>query len=231
VLEAVRSGRARRVIASRSAHATPGMRELLEEADRAGVQVETSDPAALPALGIGDHQGVAAVVAPIEELHDRGFASASFGPDAIAVVLDGVTDPQNLGACARAAEAAGVAVLVVRTRRAAPLSPAAVNASAGALFHLTVARVTNLSRAIGHLKDKGFLVVGLDHRAPTTIQEEERPSGPLALVVGAEDVGLSRLVRESCDLLLAIPMRGRTRSLNAAAALAVGLFGFALRGR
>jgi len=92
-----------------------------------------------------------------------------------------------------------------------------------------VARVPNLTRAIGHLKDQGFSVVGLDHRAAMTIYQAPVPERPLALVVGSEDRGISRLVGEACDLTVSIPMAGRTASLNAATALAVGLFGYALR--
>jgi 23S rRNA (guanosine2251-2'-O)-methyltransferase len=163
------------------------------------------------------------------ELDQRGLASSSFDRDAMVVVLDGITDPQNLGACARSAEAAGAAMLVTRRRRAAPLSPGALRASAGALFHLPVARVANVTRALQTLQERGFHVIGLDHRARTDIHSAPSPPRPVALVVGAEDVGLSRLVRESCDELVAIPMAGRTSSLNASAALAVALFGYVLR--
>jgi 23S rRNA (guanosine2251-2'-O)-methyltransferase len=104
-----------------------------------------------------------------------------------------------------------------------------VRASAGALLHLPVARVTNLSKAVDHLKERGFFVVGLDHRAEVSIHQAPVPHRPLALVVGAEDTGVSRLVRERCDQLVSIPMPGRTGSLNASAALAVALFGYALR--
>jgi 23S rRNA (guanosine2251-2'-O)-methyltransferase len=190
--------------------------------------VQWVDREAIDALDLPGHQGVAVFVRPRPEMDERALGSMPFGPQALVVVLDGITDPQNLGACARSAEAAGAAVLVVRARRAAPLTAAAVRASAGALLHLPVARVPNLTRALERLKDRGFFVAGLDaggvdmRRAPT-------PGRPLVLVVGSEGQGLSRLVREHCDALVAIPMVGRTASLNASAALAAGLFGFALR--
>jgi 23S rRNA (guanosine2251-2'-O)-methyltransferase len=120
-------------------------------------------------------------------------------------------------------------MLVARRDRAAPLTPAALRASAGALFSLPVARVTNLVRALEHLRDLGFTLAGLDHGAEVDLHGAPDPVRPLAIVVGAEDVGLSRLVRESCDLLLSIPMKGRVGSLNASAALSVALFGYALR--
>jgi 23S rRNA (guanosine2251-2'-O)-methyltransferase len=202
---------------------------VLAEAESKGIAVEWVHPSAIESLGLRGHQGVAALVGRPSELDERGLSTASFDPDALVVVLDGITDPQNLGASVRSAEAAGAAMLVTRKRRAAPLSPGAVKASAGALFHLPVARVANIARALDTLKDRGFYVVGLDQRAPSDIHQAAPPPRPLALVVGAEDVGLSRLVRESCDELVAIPISGRTSSLNAAAALAVALFGYALR--
>lgn len=229
MVEAITSGRARRVLAVAGVHTTEGMRELLDAARRTGVDLETTNEGALAALGLEDHQGVAAVVTPVSVLDERALRTTSFGSDGMVVLLDGITDPQNFGASARAAEAAGADMLIVRKRRAAPLSGAAIKASAGALFHLPVARVPNLPRAVDHLKDRGFFVVGLDHEAPTSIHDAEPPGRPLALVLGAEDVGLSRLVRESCDVLLSIPMAGKTGSLNAASALAVGLFAYALR--
>ena len=227
--EAVRAGKAREILVGRSAQQTKGLRELLAEADRAGVPVRRVERPVLEAFGLGDAaQGVAAVVDPPAELDEHQLRTRTFATDALVVVLDGITDPQNFGASARSAEAAGAELLMVRKRRAAPLSPAAFKASAGALLHLPVARVANLTRSLDWLKDQGFAVVGLDAsgeamwRAPT-------PDRPLALVVGAEGEGLSRLVREACDRLVAIPMLGRTASLNAAAALSVALFGYANR--
>ncbi len=228
VTEAVRSGRARRVLVAKGGRKTEGLREMLAEVDARQIPLEWVELESLAELGVRDHQGVVATVTPPQELDDAALAEFDFPPDALVVVLDGITDPQNLGAAARSAEAAGVALLVSRRHRAAPLTSSAVRASAGALLHLPLARVTNLTRTIQALKDRGFFVVGLDQEAPRTIHEEPRPPRPLALVLGSEDTGLSRLVGEACDVLVAVPMRGRTASLNASVALAVGLFGFAL---
>lgn len=213
----------------RGSRGSEGLRSVLGEAEAAGLAVERVDPGAIESLGVRDHQGVAAIVDLPRELEERGLNSAALEPDALVVVLDGITDPQNFGACVRSAEAAGAAMLITRKRRAAPMSAGAVKASAGALFHLPVARVANISRALEGLKERGFHVVGLDLGAPSDIHGAPAPPRPLALVVGAEDVGLSRLVRESCDELIAIPMAGRVSSLNASAALAVALFAYALR--
>jgi len=214
---------------AREAKSSPGLTQLLDAAREAGVPVEDVPRSRIDALGVEDHQEVAAIVRPAPDLDERALSQAAFDPDALAVLLDGVTDPQNLGAAARAAEAAGAAMLITRTRRAAPVSPAAIRASAGALLHLPHARVANLPRAIERLKERGFLVIGLDERAPRSIHEAPPPPRPLLLVVGSEGAGMSRLVREACDELVSIPMAGKVGSLNAAAALAVALFGFALR--
>jgi 23S rRNA (guanosine2251-2'-O)-methyltransferase len=155
----------------------------------------------------------------------------SFSDDAVVVVLDGITDPQNLGAAARSAEAAGASALVTRTRRAADVTSAAVRASAGALLHLPHARVANIPRALGRLQDAGFWVVGLDGAAPDTIYDERCPAGRVVLVVGSEGAGMTRLTRERCDALVSLPLAGRVASLNAAASLAAALYGYVLLGR
>lgn len=228
VAEALRANVALRVLAD--AGAPPqGLGPILAEARALGIEVEAVDRGALDRRAGPRHQGVMAVVRPPTLLDDRALDRSDFPADALVVMLDGIEDPQNLGACARSAEAAGVAVLVVRDRRGAPVTPAAVRASAGALLHLPVARVTNLARVLHRLKERSFTVVGLDHEASRTIQAGPPPGRPLVMVVGAEGAGLSRLVREACDELVAIPMAGSVGSLNASAALAVGLFGYAMR--
>jgi 23S rRNA (guanosine2251-2'-O)-methyltransferase len=119
-------------------------------------------------------------------------------------------------------------MLVTRTHRAAGVTPAAVRASAGALLHVPQARVANIARAVERLQDAGFTAIGLDGAATRTIYEEPCPQGRVALVVGSEGSGISRLVRERCDLLVALPMRGRVGSLNVSASLAAALYGYVL---
>ncbi len=164
-------------------------------------------------------------------MSERDLTEFPFGDDAVVVVLDGITDPQNLGAAARSAEAAGAAVLVTRTKRAADATPAAVRASAGALLHLPHARVVNIARTLARLKDTGFWVIGLDGDATTTVYDDACPSGRVAIVVGSEGEGMSRLVRERCDLLVRLPMAGRVGSLNASASLAAVLYSYVLPSR
>jgi 23S rRNA (guanosine2251-2'-O)-methyltransferase len=232
VLEAIVAGRVSEVRVASSARSTPGMRELLDAARSGGVPVRTVDRGELDALA-SSHQGVAATTRSSAglELGERGLAQHRFGDDAVVVVLDGVMDPQNVGAAARSAEAAGAEMLVTRVRRAGGVTPAAIGASAGALMHLPHARVANIPRALKRLQAVGFQVVGLDDAADRSVYEEPCPSGPVALVVGGEGTGLSRLARESCDRLVALPMLGRVGSLNASASLAAALYAYVLPSR
>jgi 23S rRNA (guanosine2251-2'-O)-methyltransferase len=196
----------------------------------AGIAVRRVAAASLAELA-DDPGGVVARVRPRDgsrEVGEAELAAYPFDDEAIVVVLDGIEDPQNLGAAARSAEAAGVAMLVNRTRRAAEATPAAIRASAGALEHLPQARVANIPRAIGRLQDAGFFVVGLDDAAPATIYDEPCPRGKIAVVVGSEGSGMSRLARERCDALVSLPVRGKVASLNAAASLAACLYAYVL---
>jgi 23S rRNA (guanosine2251-2'-O)-methyltransferase len=224
-VEAVRSGLATEVLIGRGAKVTIALRELLDAAAAARTPVREADRAELDRLAI-DHHGVVARVRSPAELSERDLATWPFEDTAVVVVLDGVDDPQNLGAAARSAEAAGVSMLVSRTRRAAPVTAASVRASAGALLHLPHARVANIARALARLKDAGFTVVGLDERAERSVYDDPAPHGRVAVVVGSEGQGLARLTRESCDVLVSLPTRGRIGSLNASAALAAVLFAY-----
>ncbi len=234
VVEALRAGQVREVLVATGARDTQGLRAVREAARAAKVPVRATDRRELDGLA-HDHRGVVARTvsgrAGRTQMGERDLATFPFGPDAIVVVLDGITDPQNLGAAARTAEAVGAAALVTRARRAAGVTPAAVRASAGALEHLPHAVVANIARALARLQEAGFSVVGLDEGAPGTIFDEACPDGRVAVVIGSEGEGLSRLVREHCDLLVALPTKGRVGSLNASAALAAALYGFVLPAR
>ncbi len=233
VVEAIRAGRVSDVLVAPGVRETQGLRAVLDAAAAAGIEMRDADRTELDRLA-ADHQGVVARLrddARPRELGERELGTFPFADDALAVVLDGITDPQNFGAAARSAEAAGASVLVTRTRRAADVTPAAVRASAGALLHLRLARVANIPRALGRLQDAGFTVVGLDGEADASIFDEPCPDGRVALVVGSEGQGMSRLVRERCDVLVALPMHGRVGSLNASASLAGALYGYVLASR
>jgi 23S rRNA (guanosine2251-2'-O)-methyltransferase len=230
--EAVRAGQARELLVARGARGSQGLRAVLEAARAAGVPVREVDRTELDGMA-PDPQGVVAVVSTASPpaLGERELAEFPFSDDAVVVVLDGITDPQNLGAAARSAEAAGAAVLVSRVHRAAGVTPAAIRASAGALLHLPHARVANIPRAIQRLQDAGFFVVGLADEAEHDVYAEPCPAGRVAVVVGSEGEGLARLTRERCDALMRLPMHGRVGSLNASASLAAALYAYVLPSR
>lgn len=234
VVEALRAGQVREVLVAVGARDTQGLRAVREAARAAKVPVRATDRRELDRLA-DDHRGVVARTvggrAVRSSMGERDLATLPFGPDAIVVVLDGITDPQNLGAAARTAEAAGAAAFVTRARRAAGVTPAAVRASAGALEHLPHAVVANIARALARLQEVGFSVVGLEGSATRSIFDAPCPDGRVAVVIGSEGTGMSRLVRERCDLLVALPVKGRIGSLNASAALAAVLYGFVLPAR
>jgi 23S rRNA (guanosine2251-2'-O)-methyltransferase len=227
VLEAVRAGAAREILVAEEARSITGLREAIEAAGARGVPVRRIPMDALQdRAGDVDHQGVLARVHPPAAMEESALFAMSWRVDALVVVLDGVTDPRNVGAVARSAEAAGSSALVLRRRRGAGLTPAAMKASAGALVHLPVAVVANVPRAIRRLREAGFWVVGLDEGGSSTVQDAAPPPGRLALVLGNEGAGLSRLARRECDELVRIPMRGRVSSLNVSVAAGVALFAF-----
>ena len=169
------------------------------------------------------HQGVVARVGPYPY---SGLEEILATPDPLAVVLDGVTDPRNLGAVLRAADGAGASGVVVPKDRAAGVTPAAVKASAGASEHVRVARETNLRRALERMKEAGVWVYAAEDaaRVRATVYTDLDLSGPVALVLGSEGRGIRRLVREGCDGTVSIPMRGAVSSLNISVAAAVLLF-------
>ena len=230
VLEAIRAGVAGRVMVARGARSTEGLRDVLSAAEEAVIPVDEVERVELDRLA-NDHRGVVATVRIRSPLGERELARWPFGELDVVVVLDGITDPQNLGAAARSAEAAGAAMLVTRERRSADVTDAAIRASAGALLHLPRARVANIPRALARLREAGFTVVGLDERAERTVFEEDQPAGRVAIALGSEGEGLARLTREACDVLVRLPMRGRVGSLNSSASLAAALYAFVVPGR
>ncbi|HEV3474041.1 MAG TPA: 23S rRNA (guanosine(2251)-2'-O)-methyltransferase RlmB [Actinomycetota bacterium] len=229
-LEAVRSGLAVEIIVAEGNRSTPGLRELLDAADRAGTPVRRVSSERVEEMA-GDvrHQGVVTRVRLASPLSEQELGARDWAADEVVVVLDGVTDPHNLGAVARTVEAAGAGAMVVRRARGGALGATAMKASAGALVHLPVAEVPNIPRALERLKQAQFWVVGLDAEGDNRVGESEPPPGRVALVAGSEGEGLSRLVRETCDELVSIPMRGRVSSLNVAVAAGIALFVYVSR--
>lgn len=222
VIEALRAGRVRRVRVG--PRRDRRIDDAIALARAARVAVERIDlPALDRAARGGVHQGIVAELAPLED-HSLQAIVAAAAPDApLIVVLDGVVDPHNVGAIIRTADAAGVHGLVRQARRAAALDGAAAKASAGAFAHIRLATVVNIARAVDELKDAGVWTVGL---AGDAAEPYDRVDFTLAtaLVFGAEGTGLRRLVRDRCDRLVSIPMKGAVSSLNVSVAAGVTLF-------
>jgi 23S rRNA (guanosine2251-2'-O)-methyltransferase len=204
------------------------MERLLAQCREAGVRVRQESREQLTLVAqTPAHQGVVAYVRPqeslsIEDLFERDPGTKA-GAARLLLALDGVEDPQNLGALLRVADGAGVDGIVLTERRSAPMSPVAVKASAGASEHLRIARVVNLVRALEELKRQNLWIIGLDERGETDYDQFDL-TGNCVLVLGREGAGLHDLVRRTCDHLLRIPMAGGVNSLNVSAAGAVVLY-------
>jgi 23S rRNA (guanosine2251-2'-O)-methyltransferase len=221
VLEALRSGRVTevRVLERGSAR----LAEVVKVAEREHVGVRQVSAAELDRAARGGvHQGVVAELRDASSVSVEDLVVEATGAPLI-VVLDGIEDPHNLGAILRTADAAGASGVVRQSRHAAPLGGATAKASAGAVAHVRIAEVVNIARALEQLKNAGVWTVGLAGDAPQPYDAIDY-SLPTALVVGAEGTGLRRLVRERCDWLVSIPMRGHVQSLNVSVAAGIALF-------
>ncbi len=201
-------------------------RELLDEAAGLGVRVQAMDPHTLKRrLGAARHQGVVARVRPRGAPTEGQLPALleGLGGPALILVLDGITDPHNLGACLRSAEAAGADLVIAPADRAAPITAAVRKVASGAAERIPVLSVKNLARALRRLKDHGIWVQGTDGHAALSLYELDL-TAPTALVMGAEGRGLRRLTRELCDHLVSLPMAGAVESLNVSVAAGVCLF-------
>jgi 23S rRNA (guanosine2251-2'-O)-methyltransferase len=235
----VKGGRVSKIFAAPSLHADKRVEKIRVLAKQRNIPVVECERRKLDQMLGADqaHQGVAAQLSPVEywELEDllklleREIAQKTADDAAtrqevlnqFAVgILDGIEDPHNLGAIIRVAECAGIKALLVPERRSASLTSVVAKTSAGAIATLPIVRITNLVRTIEKLKEFGFWIAGLDGEARETCYQADL-ARPLAIVVGSEGKGLSRLVREHCDMMLKIPMYGKTESLNASVAAAI----------
>jgi len=210
----------------------PRFLQLLREAKSGGVLVEEVTWSRLGQLTNGAvHQGIVMQAAAADTL-DLGSlidGCRDLGEPPLLMALDGITDPHNLGAIVRSAEALGAHGLVLPQRRSAGLTGSVAKVAAGALEHLPVARVVNLNRALDSLKNEGYRVIGLAGEGSVALSEADL-DGPLVVVTGSEGDGLSMLTRKHCDQLVRIPIRGATPSLNASVATAMVLYEVARRG-
>jgi 23S rRNA (guanosine2251-2'-O)-methyltransferase len=201
--------------------------EIVQLARARGIAVRFEDRGQLDRLAnTRDHQGVVAIAAAraaatLEDI--LSAANQSKSQQGLIVLLDGVEDPHNLGAIIRTALAAGAHGVVVPERRAVGLTDTVARASAGALVHLPVAKVTNLSRAMEDLKEAGYWLVGLDEAAGKSYTEVDYTS-PTGIVMGGEGGGLHELTRKRCDFVVSLPTRGPVKSLNVSVATGVVLF-------
>ncbi|HIU15070.1 MAG TPA: 23S rRNA (guanosine(2251)-2'-O)-methyltransferase RlmB [Candidatus Ventricola intestinavium] len=226
IREALRAGRDMEKLLVARGELLGSAREIVAMARERRVIVQEVDRARLDAMA-PNHQGLIAVVSAfayssVEEMLEL---AASRGEAPFLVILDGVTDPHNLGAIIRSAECAGAHGVIIPQRRAVGLTPAAVKASAGAVEHIPVARETNLTRVLERLKKAGIWIYGAAMQG-----EDYRKvdfSGPAALVIGSEGEGISRLVLQECDRLVSLPVRGKIDSLNASVAAGVLLYAMA----
>jgi 23S rRNA (guanosine2251-2'-O)-methyltransferase len=233
VVEALRAGvPARTLYVASRIDADDRVKEALKAAGDRGLplmEVSKTDLDRMTSGGV--HQGLALQVPAYKYAlpSDLVEAAQRAGQPALIVALDGVTDPRNLGAVVRSVAAFGGHGVIVPERRAAGMTASAWKVSAGAAARIPVARATNLTRTLEELKDAGCLVAGLDAGGSLDLPMLEAAPDPLVLVVGSEGKGLSRLVRQTCDVVLSIPMAGEMESLNAGVAAGVALYEVARR--
>ncbi|MBU7584949.1 MAG: 23S rRNA (guanosine(2251)-2'-O)-methyltransferase RlmB [Nostoc sp. TH1S01] len=204
----------------------PRFHNLLLQAKDHGTVIDEVEPKRLDQITEGaNHQGIAAQIAPYSylELPDLVAQAKSVANDPVIVVAEGITDPHNLGAIIRTAEAIGAQGLVIPQRRAVGITSTVVKVAAGALENFAVARVINLSRALEELKEAGFWIYGTAATGSEPIHTV-RFSGPVVLVIGSEGEGLSMLTQRACDVLVSIPLQGKTPSLNASVAAGMALY-------
>jgi 23S rRNA (guanosine2251-2'-O)-methyltransferase len=224
VMEALRAGRVTALrVSPRADDRLTALVRLAEEKRIAVRRMSAADlDRAARGAGASRHQGVVADVVDAPSVSVEDLVAQAAGA-ALIVVLDGIEDPQNVGAILRTVDAAGADGVVRQSRHAAPLGGATARASAGAASHVKVAEVVNIARALEDLKQAGVWTVGLASDAETVYDQIDYTL-PTAVVVGAEGAGLRRLVRERCDWVVSIPMQGRVGSLNVSVATGVALF-------
>ncbi len=200
------------------------MRQFLERANEAGVRLIEADGLRLAKLaGSHGHQGVAARVEPVPQIHSLDdLLDAVTGP-ALLLVLDGVTDPHNLGACLRVADGAGAQAVIAPKDHAVGVNATVAKVASGAAETVPYFMVTNLARTLNELKERNIWIIGTAEDAPKTLYQVDL-KGPVALVLGAEGEGMRQLTRKTCDELISIPMQGAVESLNVSVASGVCLY-------
>ena len=200
------------------------MRQFIERAKEAGVRLIEADGLRLSKLaGSHGHQGVAALVQPMEVAHSLDDLLDSLQAPPLLLVLDGVTDPHNLGACLRVADGAGAHAVIAPKDHAAGINATVAKVASGAAETVPYFMVTNLARTLGELKERNIWVIGTAGEAEKSVYQVDL-KGPTALVLGAEGPGMRQLTRKTCDELVSIPMKGGVESLNVSVASGVCLY-------
>jgi 23S rRNA (guanosine2251-2'-O)-methyltransferase len=226
VIEALKHGRGINKILLAEGDREGSVNEIVALAKERGIMLQTVARTKLESLAAGQrHQGVLAYVAPVPyvELDDILARAADKGEPPFLLLLDELEDPHNLGALLRTADAVGVHGVLIPKRRSVPLTSTVAKTSAGAVEYVPVARIGNIAQTLRALKEKGIWAVGAD-MAGTDDYYDADLTGPLVIVVGSEGKGISRLVKETCDFLVRIPMQGKINSLNASVAGSILLY-------
>lgn len=225
VLEALKSDRTIEKLLVAKGSKEGSMREIIARAREKKIVIQEVDRVRLDEISNSKvHQGVIAYVTPytyvdVDDILDKAKKQ---GEDPFLIILDEITDPHNFGAILRTAECCGVHGVIIPKRRSVGLTPSVIKSSAGALEYISVAKVTNISNLIDELKDKGMWVAGAD--IDGEVYTKQNLTGPLAVVIGSEGKGISRLVKEKCDFLVKIPLKGQIESLNASVAAGIIMY-------
>lgn len=226
VIEALKSGRTINKIFVAKGEREGSIRQIIAMAKDKSIVLQFVDMNKLNSMSTtNSHQGVIAFVSAAKyvEVEDIIKNASVKGEEPFLIILDEIVDPQNLGSIIRSADAAGVHGVIIPKRRAVGLTSVVAKASAGAIEYVPVARVSNIAYTIDKLKSLGVWVVGTDSDAGSTLFDSNL-KGPIALLIGSEGKGISKLLKEKCDFLINIPMRGTISSLNAAVASAIVMY-------
>ncbi|OIU72871.1 23S rRNA (guanosine(2251)-2'-O)-methyltransferase RlmB [Rossellomorea aquimaris] len=225
VIEALKSGREINKIWIAEGSQKGSIQQVLGLAKEAGVMVQYVPKKKIEQMVAENHQGVVASVAAYEyaEIDDIFDKAAKKEEDPFILILDELEDPHNLGSIMRTADAAGAHGIIIPKRRAVGLTSTVAKASTGAIEHIPVARVTNLSRAVDELKDRGVWVAGTDAKGKQDYRQLDCTL-PIGLIIGSEGKGMSRILRDKCDFLVQLPMVGRVTSLNASVAASILMY-------
>ncbi|OAT84916.1 23S rRNA (guanosine(2251)-2'-O)-methyltransferase RlmB [Bacillus sp. MKU004] len=225
VIEALKSGREINKIWIAEGSQKGSIQQVLGLAKEAGVMVQYVPKKKIEQMVAENHQGVVASVAAYKyaEIDDIFDKAAQKGEDPFILILDELEDPHNLGSIMRTADASGAHGIIIPKRRAVGLTSTVAKASTGAIEHIPVARVTNLSRAVDELKERGMWVAGTDAKGKQDYRQLDGTL-PIGLIIGSEGKGMSRILRDKCDFLVQLPMVGRVTSLNASVAASILMY-------